>query len=475
MAIPLHRVLCFSGLFLLSGTLVCHHSYAILMAAQAGSREPMELSLRPTATTLVEDLRRSYPVPPVATDTGGCDNRLIFADNLLALPVLRQEFSKQVKCVYIDPPYNTGNAFPHYRDALKRERWYEMMRPRLELLWSLLRDDGFLVVQIDDNEFVRLYLLMAQICREENLKVIVVKMAEPTGVKMTHVIKRGGIARLKEYLILAGKSGIRGLQLERITKDGWDGEYRTVVENVSRAEMHRLKTIIAKNNRTAAELRQADTICAQFVLRPVETVCRRDRSAGPDFSWLQEHAWQIVRTCATTAVAKQLADRKKATLPADIGAFTIETPQRNLYVIKREYNERMAQPRVRLLFADDYLTVHPGDFWYDIKTTGLGDEGGVDFTNGKKPEALLKRIIGMTTQPGDWVLDAFAGSGTTGAVAHKMGRRWIMIESGEHCHTHIIPRLKRVVDGTDRSGISRTVGWKGGGGWRYFYADATGT
>ena len=123
---------------------------------------------------------------------------------------------------------------------------------------------------------------------------------------------------------------------------------------------------------------------------------------------------------------------------------------------------------MRLLFADDYLTVHPGDFWADIKTTGLGDEGGATFTKGKKPEALLKRIIGMVTQPGDWVLDAFAGSGTTGAVAHKMGRRWIMIEHGKHCHTHLLPRLRTVIDGTDQTGISKSVKWQGGGGFRYF-------
>jgi adenine-specific DNA-methyltransferase len=187
-----------------------------------------------------------------------------------------------------------------------------------------------------------------------------------------------------------------------------------------------------------------------------------------DASWIHENAWRIVRTCATTAVAKRLADHKRATLTPYAAAFTIETPQRKLYVIKRDYNEQHRQPRIRLLFAEDYLTIHPGDFWQDIKTTGLGDEGGVDFTNGKKPEALLKRIIGMTTQPGDWVLDAFAGSGTTGAVAHKMGRPWIMIESGAHCHTHILRRLRRVVDGTDQSGISRAVGWRGGGGFRYF-------
>jgi adenine-specific DNA-methyltransferase len=323
-------------------------------------------------------------------------------------------------------------------------------------------------VQIDDNEFARLYLLMAEICQERNLKVITVKMAEPTGVKMSQVVKHGGIARLKEYIILAGKSGVRGLRMERVTKGTWDNEYHAVVTNISRSDLQHLKEIIEKKDRTAAEVQLADLICSKFRFESAEAVCQQETGTLLDDAWRQENAWRIVRTCATTAVAKRLADQKRATCDQHAGAFTIETPQRKLYVMKRDYNASASQPRIRLLFADDYLTAHPGDFWSDIKTTGLGDEGGVDFTNGKKPEALLKRIIGMATQPGDWVLDAFAGSGTTGAVAHKMGRRWIMIESGEHCHTHIIPRLRRVIDGTDQGGISRTVGWQGGGGFRYF-------
>ena len=390
-------------------------------------------------------------------------NRVIFGDNLVALRALQEEFCGKIKCVYIDPPYNTGNTFAHYRDGLVHERWLSMMRPRLGLLWALLRDDGFLAVQIDDNELARLYLLMTEICQERNLKIIVVKMAEPTGVKMSQVVKHGGIARLKEYIILAGKSGLRGLQLERVPKGEWDKEYNLIVDNVTYPEMRHLKALIEKKERTLADLQQADAICGKFVFERVKEACRRERLSPLDESWLHDNAWRIVRTCATTAVAKRLADHKRAGLKPHAAAFTIETPQRKLYVIKRDYNETPAQPRLRLLFAEDYLTVHPGDFWQDIKTTGLGDEGSVDFTNGKKPEALLKRIIGMTTQPGDWVLDAFAGSGTTGAVAHKMGRQWIMIESGDHCHTHILPRLRRVVDGTDQSGISRTVGWKGGG------------
>ena len=121
-----------------------------------------------------------------------------------------------------------------------------------------------------------------------------------------------------------------------------------------------------------------------------------------------------------------------------------------------------------MLFADQYLTVNPGDLWTDIKTTGLDNEGTVDFKNGKKPERLLYRIIRMNTKPGDIVLDSFLGSGTTAAVAHKMGRKWIGIELGKHCYTHCIPRLNSVIDGTDNGGVSKQLSWHGGGGYRFY-------
>ena len=131
----------------------------------------------------------------------------------------------------------------------------------------------------------------------------------------------------------------------------------------------------------------------------------------------------------------------------------------------------------RILFYSDKLKLIDGKYvagepltsiWDDILSNNLHNEGGVEFPKGKKPEALIKRCLELATNPSDLVLDSFAGSGTTGAVAHKMGRRWIMVELGEHCHTHIIPRLHKVIDGTDQGGISKAVNWKGGGGFRYY-------
>ena len=396
-------------------------------------------------------------------------NRIIFGDNLAVLHALLPEFTERVKCVYIDPPYTTAYSWADSATDLGPTGWLDFMRPRLSLLRALLRDDGLLAVQIDDNEFARLYLLLAELFEERNLKVVCVKMAEPTGLKMASALKYGGLPKLKEYIILAGKSGVRGLHVERVRKGGWDREYNLLVSQVSYGEVRRLKAIIAKPDRSPADLEQADAICARFRFEPMDSAYRREApSRVGQEDWRYRNAWRIVRSCATSPTAKRLADARRTNLDAACGAFTVETPQRKLYLIKADYNPASAQPRMRLLFADDYLSVHPGDFWSDIKTTGLGDEGGVDFLNGKKPEALLKRIIGMATNPGDWVLDAFGGSGTTGAVAHKMGRRWLLIENGPQCHSHLLPRLRRVIDGTDQTGVSKAVHWRGGGGFRYF-------
>lgn len=418
---------------------------------------------------LQEDPRYSYSSAQQSLQHESDHNRVLFGDNLAVLHALLPEFTESVKCVYIDPPYTTAYSWTESTTDLGPTGWLDFMRPRLSLLRALLRDDGLLAVQIDDNEFARLYLLLAELFEERNLKVVCVKMAEPTGLKMASVLKYGGLPKLKEYIILAGKSGVRGLHVERVRKGGWDREYNLLVSQVSYGDVRRLKALIAKPDRSPADLEQADAICARFRFEPMHSAYRREAPSriGQE-DWRYRNAWRIVRSCATSPTAKRLADARRSHLDAACGAFTVETPQRKLYLIKADYNPASAQPRMRLLFADDYLSVHPGDFWSDIKTTGLGDEGGVDFLNGKKPEALLKRIIGMATSPGDWVLDAFGGSGTTGAVAHKMGRRWLLIENGPQCHSHLLPRLRRVIDGTDQTGVSKAVHWRGGGGFRYF-------
>ncbi|WP_083868416.1 site-specific DNA-methyltransferase, partial [Bartonella queenslandensis] len=366
------------------------------------------------------------------------------------------------------PPYNTGNAFEHYDDGLEHSTWLSLMRDRLELLWPLLKEDGYLAIQIDDNQYARLYVLMCELFGESKLKTICVKMSEATGVKMASVNRSGGLAKLKEYIILAGKSGIKNLKVEKIPKENWDYEYKTYIHGASKEDLEFIKKVMEDEYRSQGDLEKIDHVLSNISFENMADICKKETGKKPDTDWLYENAWRLVQFATLTGGAKHIAIEKKLSCKSGTPAFSITTPRNKMYLIKGNFNHETELPRCKLLFADQYLTVHPGDFWSDIKTTGLDNEGGIEFKNGKKPEKLIKRILTMCSDPGDLVLDSFSGSGTTGAVAHKLGRKWIMVELREQCHTHIIPRLQKVIDGTDQGGISKAVNWQGGGGFRYY-------
>lgn len=416
---------------------------------------------------LIHDKEKSY-------GDENTENMLIHGDNLLALKALEQDYAGKIKCIYIDPPYNTGariNADGEevgYDDGLEHSEWLCMMEPRLRLLEKLLKDDGTLIVQIDDNEYARLYLLMSEIFGSSKLKTICVKMSEPTGVKMSHVINSGSIPKLKEYLIIAKKDGIKNLFIERIPKDKWDDEYNRYLDGITKDEISLLKKIRDNENRTKVDIEICDKILSKISLRNLTEVYREyniiTEQEKLDFNF--NNAWRIVQIASMSGGAKDLADQKRSETKNVF--YSIVTPKKKMYFIKGDYDQSVRTPRIKLLIADDYLTVHPGDFWQDIKTTGLDNEGGVDFKKGKKPEALIKRIIEMASNEGDYVLDSFAGSGTTGAVAHKLKRKWIMIEMGPHCYTHTSKRICKVINGEDNQGISNTVHFKGGGGFKFY-------
>lgn len=394
-------------------------------------------------------------------------NMLIHGDNLLALKALEQQFSGQVKCIYIDPPYNTGSAFEQYDDNLEHSIWLNLMRERINILWNLLTKDGLLAIQIDDNEFAHLFLLMCEICGTRNLKTICVKMSEPTGVKMASVNKSGSIPKLKEYIILAKKNGIKDLNLEKIPKSGWDSEYKTYCSNISDEELENIKEILSDDNRTDADIAYVDSVVKNIEFCNIKEAAKRFGKIA-DETWCFKNANRIVQFATLTGGARDIAITKKNSYQVIPSVFSIETGQKKMYLIRGEFNTETKLSRCKLLFADQYLTVNPGDLWTDIKTTGLDNEGTVDFKNGKKPERLIYRIIRMNTNPGDIVLDSFLGSGTTSAVAHKMGRKWIGIELGEQCYTHCMTRLNNVIDNNDPGGISGIVNWQGGGGYKFY-------
>ncbi|WP_373947291.1 site-specific DNA-methyltransferase [Paracoccus marcusii] len=395
------------------------------------------------------------------------DNMLIHGDNLLALKALETDVSIQgrVKCIYIDPPYNTGSAFEHYDDGLEHSAWLSLIRERVIILRNLLAENGLFFAQIDDNEFPYFAVMLDEIFgRNNRVNVVAVKMSEASGVKMSHVDKK--LPKLKEYILIYRKKETPPLTIEKTPVGAWNDEYKTIVHNVSEEELETLKSIIDQDFCSQEDVDKCNEIIAPAVTQSLSSYFKEMGIKAKDQEAFKfDNAWRIIQAVGSSSVlnlAKSLP-RQSQEISAGLSARGL------VYLYKTDFDGNAKQPRIQVIFADANLLRNPGDFWTDIKTTGgVGQEGGVLFPNGKKPEALIKRVIGMCTKPGDLVLDSFAGSGTTGAVAHKMGRRWIMVELGEHAKTHIVPRMQKVLGGTDKGGVTEATDWKGGGGYRFF-------
>ncbi|GAB6139671.1 site-specific DNA-methyltransferase [Methylosoma difficile] len=361
------------------------------------------------------------------------DNLLIQGDNLLALKALEQQYAGKVKCVFIDPPYNTGSAFTHYDDGLEHSLWLSLMRDRLEAIRTLLAEDGSLWITIDDNEAHYLKVLCDEVFGRGNFVANVVwqKKSSPSN-------DAKWISDNHDHIIVfaKNKSIWRPIKLER--SDAQNAIYKNSDEHDG----------VDSNGKTYG---------------------RGTWFAGD----------MTVKTISENALYEITTPSGRKVKPADGRAWVYS---------KQKFEELCADNRItfgkdgnnkpcikRFLTEVEESKIVPKSVWlYEEVGENRNARQEVKKFNSKepfstpKPERLIERILHIATTPSDLVLDSFAGSGTTGAVAHKMGRRWIMVELGEHCHTHIVPRLKKVIDGEDQGGISKAVNWQGGGGFRYF-------
>ena len=357
------------------------------------------------------------------------DNILIEGDNYHALTCLNYTHKEKIDIIYIDPPYNTGSRdfiyndnYVDKEDGYRHSKWLNFMEKRLILAKKLLSKDGVLFCSIDDKEYPRLVLLFEKIFGENKIKTICIKMSEPTGVKMTHVINNGGIAKLKEYLVIVKMNGIKELFVEKVPKDVWDNEYKMIFTNVTKDEIEYLKKIRDNEERDLKQIEECDEILKNLEFLNINEYFRNNKitTKKDKENFKYENAWRIFRTVATTKSAKEISDKKRLD-NINIGNFyTIVTTKNKMYFILKDYNIEQAQPRIKILLADDYLTQHPGDIWSDIKTTGLNNEGEVEFLNGKKPLKLIERVIKMIKKQDITILDFFAGSGTTGEAVLKL-------------------------------------------------------
>ena len=341
---------------------------------------------------------------------GNTENMLIHGDNLLVLKALEQNYAGKIKCIYIDPPYNTGSAFEHYDDNLEHSTWLNLMKPRLELLRVLLKDDGFIFIEIDNNEMAYLKVLMDEVFGRKNfINDIVWK-------------RRGGSANPQN-------------RLNNVS------EYILWYSKTQNYEINHIFSLQDENTKQYIKERfiNVDENGRKFMKSPLQSPNYRENLIYEYKGYKSpKKGWSISRELM------ELWDKEgKLCFPKN-----------------KEQNIN------RKIYLDEYKGQPVSNLWTDIKVINPMSKERLEF-DGQKPEALIERIFTLSSKEGDFVLDSFLGSGTTAAVAHKMNRKWIGIELGEHYDTHCIPRIQKVVDG-EQDGISKSVNWQGGGGFKFY-------
>lgn len=401
---------------------------------------------------LLEDPSKSYHAKHRVNESDIFDNRLIFGDNLLALKALEQEFTGKIKCIYIDPPFNTGEMFENYDDGLEHSIWLGQMRERFISLRQLLSIDGSLFVHLNDDELDYCKVLLDEVFGRSNfVNRITISARSPSAFSTVNP----GVFKASEYILWYARDKSNFQENSGRVKRQPDYAYNKWLVN-PQDECQKWKLIPLMEAYEASpqsRSRRPDSVLEhfhQFIISNANRVCRlasiSDSGAGEAIINLKQQSLSQRGT-----VMKLERDR---------GLDTV-------YVVDGQqlifYSKNVAEIEGELT-ASAIMT----NVWNDIAWEGIAGEGAVTFRKGKKPERLIKRCLELASQPNDIILDSFAGSGTTGAVAHKMGRRWIMIELEDHCHTHVIPRLQKVIDGEDQGGISQAVNWQGGGGFRYY-------
>lgn len=424
---------------------------------------------------LMEDREKSYGDPR-------SENMLIHGDNLIALQALQQDFYGSIKCIYIDPPYNTGSAFEHYDDNLEHSIWLSLMRKRLILLRELLREEGTIWIQIDDEEQAYLKVLCDEVFGRGNfVNMISVNMKNIAGVSGGGEDKR--LKKNCEYILIYAKdysllplfngpyvyTEISDL-VQQYTEEGKSWKYTSVLVEPGEKEYYG-STVDGDGNEIKVYLRKNP------VMMSIKQVATRDGITEKEA--YQKYGISIFQTTnAQSSIRSRVMEyRTENSIAEDL--ISIEYVPRTGKNRGTLYEQFYKGDKCRLfVWLKDTSEVIDGElFKKDLQGTywdmnawmkNLTKEGSVEFGNGKKPEQLIRQIFEMATEPGDWVLDSFLGSGTTAAVATKMDRKWVGIELGNHAYTHCKVRLDRIVNGEDAGGITKAVNWEGGSGYHFY-------
>lgn len=437
-----------------SRPLVLQKTYQAVEKAKAGS--------------LIE---KEYALSESEDDDPAIRNLLIRGDNLLALNALKKLFAsrldeEKVKCVYIDLPYNTGSAFEHYDDNLEHSEWLTLVRDRVVILRDLLRDDGSLFVQIDQIQLAYLKILLDEVFGRDNF-VIQINWQRAS---QRSVLGQGAtpLINIVEYVLVYVKNAEhKQKSLTKIDKV-YPADEKLFAQYDRLFSINGERTLVKEilHDGTPIEIyvhpnATVETIPAanknlKFYLDNFDRIGRK-HDQQEESSLEQKILSHIEKDGQIYSVDRLLKQGKRKGLKK-----TTYYRNENVLLHLKDYGE--------IIENKIYRKTDMNNLWldYEISAAGIGNEGGVELKRSKKPESLIERILRISTDENDLVLDCFGGSGTTLAACHKMKRQWIGVEIGKHAETHIIPRLKKVLTGEDQSGISKHVNWHGGGSFKYY-------
>ncbi len=408
---------------------------------------------------LIEDKSKSYGEP----DT---ENMLIHGDNLLALKALENDYSGKIQCIYVDPPFNTGQAFDFYDDDLEHSIWLDLIYKRIKILYGLLKEDGLFWIHLDDVEVHYCKIMLDEIFNRSNfVSHITYERSAVAGLG-----QGGYLVNTTEHILLYKKSILPEKENLSYSELGLNiiKRYNHYVSNFGTRKL--VKEFVAKSNGEKVKIYEHSDVEIETI--SLKNITEREEEIRQQFL---KHIDTLFRG---NRVQKENEFQNDIIAGMEKGKFySVDyVPSRGKY---RNQETTLYYSNCELLsWLKDTSSVEDGRITKSQKMTTLwkhgeipkadiANEGGVYFPRSKKPEQLLKRIIEMSTKEGDYVLDSFLGSGTTAATAHKMGRKWIGIEMGEHAYSHCQKRLCNVIDG-EQTGISKSVNWHGGGGFKFY-------
>lgn len=424
---------------------------------------------------LLEDVSKSYGDP-------SSENMLIHGDNLIALQALLQDYAGKIKCIFIDPPYNTGNAFEFYDDDVEHSIWLSLMRSRLFLLRELLADEGSIWIQIDDEEQAYLKVLCDEIFGRRNfINMISVNMKNNAGASGGGEDKK--LKKNCEFILVYAKnyealmpfkSAYDYTEMYQVVlqyrEQGKNWHYTSVLVDPGEKEYVGSTT---DGNGDEIKLYKRNNPIVKSIKQVMD-----DEGISEEEVYYKYGQFIFEAKDAQSSIRKRVIEaKKKYRINDDIVSieYVPKTGKNKGTLYEQFYKGDSCRLFAWLKDISEvidgvlYKKDKQGTYWdFTSSINNLTKEGGVQFPSGKKPEALVSRIFSMATEENDLVLDSFLGSGTTAAVAQKMRRHWICIELGEHAYSLCKQRLDRVIDGDDKGGITKAEKWEGGGGYHFY-------